>query len=173
MPDEPKHSNPTVAYGWQNALTIPREVFLKDGRVMQYPVEELYRLRKEMKTLKNDEASEEMSVYDVEISVCKESDFTMLISDGIKMSFCRKEKLFTLSFDEEKNLGCGRQERAVLLETCSEIRVLADTSCLEVYINGGQEVFTTRFYTESGKSDFCVLEGASEIKYWEMESMKV
>lgn len=173
MPDEPKHSNPTVAAGWQNALTIPREVFLKEGYVMQYPVEELYRLRKERKTLKNGEVSEQMNVYDVEISVCKESDLTVIISAGIRLRFCKHKQLFTLSFDQEKNLGCGRQERAVLLETCNEIRILADTSCLEVYINGGEEVFTTRFYTESGKSDFCVLEGAFEINYWEMESMKI
>lgn len=45
MPDEPQQYNPTVEYGWQNALTVPREVFLQNNKVMQYPVEELKSLR--------------------------------------------------------------------------------------------------------------------------------
>ena len=39
------YSNPTVAYGWQHALTLPRELQIKDGKLIQKPVIEIEALR--------------------------------------------------------------------------------------------------------------------------------
>lgn len=173
MPDDPKQSNPTVEQGWQNALTVPREVFMKKGKVMQYPVEELLKLRENEMSLECGLTTSEMAIYDVEIKVQEESDLQIMISEGIHLEYSKCKKQFSLIFDETMNLGCGRSARAVNLDVCSSVRILADTSCLEVYVNGGEEVFTTRFYTETGTSSFSVLEGASEIKYWELKSMNI
>ena len=33
---------------------------------------------------------------------------------------------------------------------CRSVRVLADASSLEIFVNGGEAVFTTRYYPEPG-----------------------
>ena len=173
MPDDQEQCNPTVKDGWQNALTVPREVFLKDEKVMQYPAEELLSLRKEEQTLEPGKASDKMQCYDIEITMLENTDMTLVISDGITLCYSRSDKMFTVTFLEEQNLGYGRKSRAVYLDECRSVRILADTTCLEVYLNGGEEVFTTRFYTEDGMSSFRAEKGDMEIKYWVMEPMKV
>lgn len=173
MPDDQEQCNPTVKDGWQNALTVPREVFLKDEKVMQYPAEELLSLRKEEQTLEPGKASDKMQCYDIEITMLENTDMTLVISDGITLCYSRSDKMFTVTFLEEQNLAYGRKSRAVYLDECRSVRILADTTCLEVYLNGGEEVFTTRFYTEDGMSSFRAEKGDMEIKYWVMEPMKV
>lgn len=171
MPDDPAQSNPTVEEeGWQNALTVPREVFLENGKVMQQPVVEMEELRVREYSLETGQYSEKKRMYDAQIEVLSE-DVRMLISEGIALVYRKETGLFTLSFDQEKNLGYGRKERSVRLESCENIRILADTSCLEIYINGGEEVFTTRFYTEDGESCFCVEGGEVKVRYWEMRGI--
>lgn len=173
MPDDQEQCNPTVNDGWQNALTVPREVFLKDEKVMQYPAEELLSLRKEEQILEPGKTSDKMQYYDIEITMLEDTDLTLVISDGITLCYSRSDKMFTITFLQEQNLGYGRKSRAVYLDECRSVRILADTTCLEVYLNGGEEVFTTRFYTEDGMSSFRAEKGDMEIKYWVMEPMKV
>ena len=173
MPDDQEQCNPTVNDGWQNALTVPREVFVKDEKVMQYPAEELLSLRKEEQILEPGKTSDKMQYYDIEITMLEDTDLTLVISDGITLCYSRSDKMFTITFLQEQNLGYGRKSRAVYLDECRSVRILADTTCLEVYLNGGEEVFTTRFYTEDGMSSFGAEKGDMEIKYWVMEPMKV
>lgn len=172
MPDDPTQYNPTVEDGWQNALTIPREVTLKSGKICQYPVEEFYQLRGEERCLGKGELSEELECYDVEIAVDPEEDLLICISEGVRLLYDKNEKKFSLEFDEEKHLGCGRTKRGVTLENCECVRMIMDTSCMEIYINGGEEVFTSRFYTANGKSCFRVENGAGVVRYWEMYKRK-
>lgn len=173
MPDDPAKSNPTVEYGWQHALTVPREVFFEHGKVKQYPVKELLALRGHKHSLPNRTWSEEESYYDVEIEVSEEENLVISISGAVSLSYEKQNKIFTLQFDPTMNLGYGRDIRSVFLDQCKSVRILADSSCLEIYINGGAEVFTTRFYPKSGKSKIFVEQGASSAFYWPLRAMSV
>lgn len=52
---------------------------------------------------------------------------------------------FTMSFTDDE-VGCGRGVRKALLFACTDIRILADTSSLEVYLSDGEKVLSSRFY---------------------------
>lgn len=168
MPDVPEQYNPTVESGWQNALTVPREVFMKDGKVMQYPVEELNMLRGEEKCLNPGDTSEELESYDVEIEFASEDNVEIMVSEELYLIYSKETGIFTVKFGENSELACGREERSVRLENCHSLRMLMDTSCMELYINGGEEVFTTRFYTKTGKSCFQVNHSKARIRYFAM-----
>ena len=172
MPDDPSQSNPTVEQGWQNALTIPRVITEKDGKLLQYPVKEIENLRQVERGLISTDISEEMQMYDMEINVLSE-DIKLTVNDAIDLIYSKEDEQFTVSFREDKNMGYGRTARTVHLKECQSIRILADTSCLEIYLNKGEEVFTTRFYPESGTSRIRLLNGDADIKYWQMERMKI
>ena len=52
MPDaEEEYVNNTLEEGWQHCLTVPRELKYCNGKVYQYPVEELMNLRRWKKKL--------------------------------------------------------------------------------------------------------------------------
>ena len=66
-----------------------------------------------------------------------------------------KNGVFTLEFTDDK-VGCGRTKRNVKLNGCVDIRIIADTSSMEIYLNGGQRVMSTRFYPQSTEVDIMV-----------------
>ena len=52
-----EYGNPTVASGWQHALTLPREITYRAGRLCQMPVEELKLLRRNERNVETGETS--------------------------------------------------------------------------------------------------------------------
>ena len=68
------------------------------------------------------------------------------------MALRYKNGVFTMQFTDDK-VGCGRTRRSVKLPKCVDIRLIADTSSMEIYLNGGQRVMSTRFYPQSTDAD--------------------
>lgn len=56
-----------------------------------------------------------------------------------------KDGLFTLSMGES---GRGRKQRFAKVEELSDITIFSDTSAIEIFINNGETVLTTRVYSE-------------------------
>ena len=46
--------------------------------------------------------------------------------------------------------AAGQQRRAQLSAPCRSLRVIGDRSSLEVFLNGGSTVFSTRYYPAPG-----------------------
>ena len=48
--------------------------------------------------------------------------------------------------------GAGRKQRkAIIPGKLTDIRILADTTAAEIYLNDGEVVFSTRYYPQSRK----------------------
>ena len=62
----------------------------------------------------------------------------------VKLSY--KDNIFSL---EMKESGEGRDKRAVYLKVLEKIQMFVDTSSIEIFINDGEEVFTSRFYPKN------------------------
>ena len=45
--------------------------------------------------------------------------------------------------------GYGRGMRAVEIEAVDSMRIFSDNSSLEIFLNNGEEVFSTRIYNDS------------------------
>ena len=60
----------------------------------------------------------------------------------------KKEKGFSVWSLLTTTLGAGRTRRGRKVEKLRDLRVIVDVSCVEVFINGGRDVFSTRFYPE-------------------------
>lgn len=148
LPDvEGEYTNPTVEKeGWQHCLTVPREIRLYNGRLYQYPVEELKVLRG--RDFRIDETQENIEVFrpfelemKLDTRMCRISFGTDLIleADGPKV-------WLRLS----REAGAGRRQRNAILPSGSlkELRMLVDTTAVEIYLNHGEIVFSTRYYPE-------------------------
>lgn len=64
---------------------------------------------------------------------------------------------------DKASASAGRGLRYVELERLESVRILADMSSAEVFLNNGEYVFTTRYYPD--KPCVCVEAEESEIKF--------
>ena len=82
-----------------------------------------------------------------------------------------KDGLVTLTMDQEA--GAGRGVRHARIESVREIRILADTSAVEIYINQGEVVFSSRFYGKALKHRLKIMAEAFQGGIWSLEKMKI
>ena len=167
LPDtENTHRNLSVANGWQHCLTLPRELTVKDGKVFQAPVRELKSLdwqSPDPNEMKGD-------------GICGWSGRTVLLEvsgiaggaqeirfgkEGNALNIRAQDDLAEISFLDRdgrpSECGGGRGRRIGRLSgPIRELTVLADSSVIEVFINGGEMTFTTRIYLNKDERELSV-----------------
>jgi beta-fructofuranosidase len=178
---EPYH--PTIANHWVHALTIPRELELKEGKLYQKPVEELKKLRKNKIKITNLKVIEKQKI---QIEGLKGTSVEFLL-DALKVEgdtfqiFFRNEATLVYNSDKaeisllRRNVKTGVQEkRTCHISRLNKLHVFMDTSSIEIFINEGEEVFTARFFPDpmdeslifyANKADFSMTK-------WDLDAMK-
>lgn len=146
-PDADYDCEVTVKNGWVHALTIPRELYVNQrGRLCQRPLEELKQMRGGG-VIKTVEAKE---TFCADVSPCFEwkltmddavKDFTLLLRESTILSY--QGGVLSLDLTE---CGAGRTVKSVTLQKVQELWIFSDTSSLEIFVNGGEETFTSRIY---------------------------
>lgn len=141
LPDiEPEyHNEPTVAEGWQHCLTVPRVLHGRNGKVSQWPVAEIQKLRREA-VISTDA---DFRLFDAEIDGIGDRPFEARIGSGLLLAW--EDGLFTMQFTDDS--GCGRTSRHARTHKLENVRILVDRSIVEVFLNNGEQVMTTRMYS--------------------------
>ncbi len=162
MPDA-EYTNPTVERGWQNCLTVPRVLEYKKGKIYQTPVPEINKLRRDAAALNSgDKVS--LKICDIIIENINSNNFKADIKGVLSIEY--SNNLFKITLDQY-----GRKERGLVLSSLDKVRILADSSVAEIYINDGEYVFTTMYYSED---DFISINCPdSRITLWSMDKMEV
>lgn len=167
VPDAEYDPDPTVQEGWQHMLTLPRELYVdkETKRIFQRPLEEMKTLRKELwytGACKRERIFTELpEVYELLLSGFHPGSFTLCFDQGFRIFYDAKENVCCFSFTDPK-IGCGRTVRKIKLlpgEKIFHLRIFADTCCMEVYINDGAYVFTTKLFPKSEQARSLVLRG--------------
>lgn len=164
--EEEYDNKPTIEEGWQHSFTLFRELSWKNGRVYQYPVEEYKKLRKE-ELICTGKVNEVPQTYDAEIKFAKDGkEKTICFGSSLQLSWAAG--IAELRFLDDS--GSGRRLRKGKLTELFEVRIMMDTSMLELYINGGEMVFTTRWFGNTGAGNMLKVSGdLREIHIWEIE----
>ena len=71
-----------------------------------------------------------------------------------------------LTFADDR-VGCGRDERAASVDAVRDLRVLVDSSAVEVFVNGGELALATRWFPRSERLTL-VQRGQALLHIWEM-----
>lgn len=138
MPDVPYDNQPTVEEGWQHTLTLPRVLSRKGDKICQMPAEELKALQGEEIPLDSQCDSYVLSLDAIEAGT------KAVLCDCLEIVFGNEECLFRFRGDA----GRGRTVRYADISV-KEARIWMDVSVCEIYLNGGEKVFTTRLYPDS------------------------
>lgn len=164
-----EYTNPTVERGWQHALTLPREVTERDGILYQYPVREIDGLRARALSVEHGRAVVENGCFDLVVCGKDAKACRICVADGLTVSW--DGSCVCLELSEE--LGYGRGVRRARLSKLDEVRIVADTSAAEIFINRGELVFSTRYYKNSREARVYVSWENAEIRLWEMNGFSV
>ena len=156
LPDvENEYKNDIV--DWQHCLTIPRKLYIKNNKLYQEPYKRLEKLRENKISISN---IKDISSYEVIMNIKAPNNFRVIISEGLVLKY--EENKFILEFIN--SIGLGRTKRSCYLEKLENIRIFVDTSSIEIFLNDGEKVFTTRFYPNkssleiNGEVDFIIYE---------------
>lgn len=146
IPDADYDNDATVAYDWIHALTMPRELEWKDGKILQHPLKEMKDLRKNAFTCELEAFTKWAPAdccFELRFDVEEAKNLELKLREDVTISW--KDGLFTLSMGES---GRGRKQRFAKVEELSDITIFSDTSAIEIFINNGETVLTTRVYSE-------------------------
>ncbi|MCI2172805.1 MAG: glycoside hydrolase family 32 protein [Atopobiaceae bacterium] len=143
------YTNPTTGLGdewWEHCLTVPRVITAEGDHLLQWPVAELDELR-----------GAEVDGLDGHHEVaCGRADVCLQgIADGSALRLEAGDDACVITYESgelalgfEGTCGYGRGERHAIVGELDDLRVLVDTSSVEVFANGGETVMTTRWYPQ-------------------------
>lgn len=145
--DNKAYGNATTDLGWQHCLTIPRVVTIApNGKLRQKPIAEFDKLKSNSRRQSSGHTAEYALPFELDGEPA--DSFSISFDGKLELSFDKEKQLFTMKFTDEK-YGCGRTVRNAEIDSVRNIRVIADMSSIEVYINGGETVMSTRIYPDN------------------------
>ena len=153
--------NPTTERGWQCALTVPRELSMRDGKLCQWPAHELEKLRGDCVRVATEELVEGPGrLFDAAVSCQGAKALELEIREGVFVRYA--DGALTLDMGDE---GYGRDQRSVELGELRDLRVLSDTTLVEIFANGGEAALTSRTYAPAASTMKLTAEGAASMEF--------
>ncbi|KIE20104.1 sucrose-6-phosphate hydrolase [Vibrio sinaloensis] len=150
LPDE--IDQPSVENGWLHQLTLMRELSVKDGRLVQWPIAELDALSQpEQAIMLSDQGySLESKSFDLSIELEWGSQLNLFEGEGSQLMLIADQSRRALVMDRSQTLNRAQDTIRELPLTGDKIRlrILADSSSVEVFVNDGDAVMTSRVFTE-------------------------
>lgn len=139
VPDSP-YTNPTVKYGYQNCLTVPRVLNYRNNKLIQRPHSSVYELLSdEIATNTFDQGSWYFKQEHGE-------NFSIKI-DSLNVSYENGKLTVDLA-----QCGYGRDNRTLDL-ALENIEIIFDNSSLEIFANNGEFTFSSRYYPNNHKTE--------------------
>ena len=148
---------------WAHCLTLPRELQVIDGRLYQKPAAELENIRKNQRSAASEISGEKTfdgfcgKIYNLECTFtdlkCKKAGVKLRAGENEETLFYLDKTTNKLVLNREKS-GRLYAEEYGQIRQCDfdedhlKLQIFVDTSSIEIFVNDGLEVFTTRIYTQ-------------------------
>tara|TARA_R110001583_G_scaffold1583_3_gene12328 strand:- start:7528 stop:9159 length:1632 start_codon:yes stop_codon:yes gene_type:complete len=151
LPDEINH--PSADNGWVHQLTTLRELSFVNGKLLQKPLKELQKLRREKISLADEVTCHDLTSKSFELKV------EMLLGSSLRLhqsefGHCEirlEPSSNTLILDRSQTLMReGDCVREIHIDGSQpvQLHILSDNSSLEIFINDGEAVMTARIFTD-------------------------
>lgn len=165
---------PTDDYGYQGAMSLVKELSIKDGKLYQYPVPAITSLRTSEQAFSALPLTKNSYELELEIAAGQVSQL-LLFADG-------EEKGLRLTVDTENGIiELDRRQVGVPFATdfgttrsCKvaagavTLNVFVDKSIVEIFINKGEKVFTSRVFPTAEQTGIALLSGQVTGSYFEL-----
>ncbi len=165
----PEYTNPTIARGWQHAMALPRELIIENGQLYQRPLEE-YQAIRQNETVRSIGEADDLAgeVYELDIAFNTSAPFHLELRQDTELIY--DGKVLTLQHGIS---GYGRRKRMTEVSALTKLQIFVDTSSIEIFVNNGEYVLTTRVYPEPGQDKIALqAEATGQITYWDLQKKK-
>ena len=169
----PDASYPTDEEDWSGCLTLPRELRVRDHRLIQQPLDELRALRGKKIDLESTDLLPR--VCEMEL-ISRGGDLTLRLfagadgTGGLTIAYDDGAKEITVDragLKRRFNTEQGEQRTRPLPKGLFHLRIFIDRSSIEIFVNDGDAVFSSRIFPTEGEEKL-IVEGDASIHLWEL-----
>ena len=165
----PDNHYPTEEEDWEGSMSLPRELRVVNGKLLQTPITGI-------ESLREDEIKPGGSLpaaCELEVSV-PEGAFDLALftredgSGGLRLSYNPETKVCTFDrtgMDKRFNTNVFEVLDMPLDTPLKKLRIFADHSSVEIFANDGEATFTTHLYPTEREFHFTVTPGI-EMRIW-------
>lgn len=137
-----------------HCLTLPRDLKLRDGRLLQAPVEELDQLKgREVPVFRNEPHTVHLCpqdrTYCLHITVPEPGNELTIRFHGAEAALIWSPDKHIIRFIRKNWITKDNEYRDCPAENLREIEIWSDRSSMEIFINGGEAVLSSRIYPET------------------------
>ncbi|MGV2928679.1 sucrose-6-phosphate hydrolase [Macrococcus capreoli] len=159
----PDTGYPTDKEGWAHCLTLPRVLTVENNQLRQRPLPALQKLRGTVETAEGYATKKNVKLhpyegfqYELIVDVLENDSTEFYIElrvskkESTMITYNRAERRVTLDrFDSGlQPEGVDGYRRSVVLdEDLSQLHIFVDTSSIEIFLNDGEKVMTSRIFT--------------------------
>jgi beta-fructofuranosidase len=165
----PEMEYPTDKNGWAHCLTLPRELSIKNSKVIQKPIRELQTLRKKEVKI-SDGIFNEVKMYDGFSGITYELICEFEYEDGSEFGIIfrgNEEEKTVIKYDsaqkkvildrtlsgKEVAVEYGSERACEIYADKIKFHLFVDCSSVEIFVNDGEEVFTARIFPNQNSKD--------------------
>lgn len=167
----PDNHYPTGEEDWEGSMTLPRELRVRDGRLIQAPVSGMETLRgRELPPDGTLPAAGELEVQvgpgDFDLNLFTREDG----AGGMRLHYSAGKQICTVDragLDKRFNEKVGEALDIPLERRLDSLRVFIDRSSVELFINHGEAVFTSHVYPTGREFHYTVSKNGN-VKLWEL-----
>ncbi len=179
MPEETEKYHPTLTNNWIHAMTLPRELKLVNGKIHQHPVNELMLLRNNKCLYHYPSLSTTGTAFSISekntlemLLECPSASFTINIRNTAEIHYDTVQQTFTFERTNPKNNN--KEVRRTAIEKLKNLHIFLDTSSIEIFINDGENVFTSRIFPSENSREVFLRpfeKSPFTITTWELENI--
>ena len=167
----PDTSYPTDEEEWSGCLTLPRELLMRDRRLIQRPLPALAALRDGHADLSDGKLPRacEIEIFcqgDVELRFFAKADG----SGGYVFRYDDEKQVASVDksgMTQRYNQQLGEKMDRPLANPLTHLRIFIDRSSIEIFANDGDGVFSSRIFPVEGEERL-VFEGQGKMEVWNL-----
>ena len=165
----PDNHYPTEEEDWEGSMSLPRELRVKDGRLVQTPIAGVEALRDQ--ALPADGTLPKAGELEIRVP---DGDFDLALyckedgTGGLRLHYDAQARVCTVDrrgMDKRFNPQVFEVLDVPMDAPLTSLRIFIDRSSTEIFFNGGEKTFTTHSYPTEGER-FCRVSEGAELKLW-------
>lgn len=170
----PDVNYPTDQYDYQGAMSLVKELTLKDGKFYQNPVPAMTNLRTSQEAFADKAETDNCYELDLTFKANQKTELLLFADqdgDGLKLTIDNQAGKVILDRSQAgvqyaTEFGTSRQ---CSLDQAQEARIFVDKSIVEIFINQGEKVFTSRVFPNAGQTGIKLLSGQASGTYYQLK----
>ena len=170
----PDAAYPTDEEDWSGCLTLPRELRVRDRRLIQQPLDALRALRGEKVDLESTDLLPRVCELEL-ISRGGDLDLRLFAKEdgtgGLRIRYLDAAKEITVDragMERRFNTEQGEQRVRSLPKGLSHLRIFIDRSSVEIFVNDGDAVFSSRIFPTKDETRLW-MKGDASAHLWKLK----